>query len=72
MKGVIVHFKNDAKDRHGDKYQHMSTCMERMSGNDKSSSRYFCDSSQQTNWILDSEETCHMTPQVSDFIPGQL
>ena len=36
-----------------------------MSGNDKSSSREFVDSLQLTNWILDSGETCHMTPQVS-------
>ena len=40
-----------------------------MSGNEKSSSRYFGDSSQLTNWILDSGTTCHMTPQVSDLIP---
>ena len=41
--------------------------MTRMSGNDKSTSRDFGDSSQFTNWILDSSGTCHMTPQVSDF-----
>ena len=23
-----------------------------------------------TNWILDSESTCHITPHVSGFIPG--
>ena len=43
-----------------------------MSGNDKSSSRDFGESSQLTNLILDSVATCHMTPQVSDFIPGSL
>ena len=43
-----------------------------MSGNDKTSGRDFGDSSQLTNWILDSGETCHMTSQVSDFIPGSL
>ena len=43
-----------------------------ISGNDKSSSRYFGDSLQLTNWILYSGETCHMTPQVSDLIPGPL
>ena len=43
-----------------------------MSDNDKSLSRDFSDSSQLTNWILDSGETCHMTPQVSDFILGSL
>ena len=43
-----------------------------MSGNDKSSSRDFGESLQLTNLILDSVATCHMTPQVSDFIPGSL
>ena len=46
--------------------------MARMSGKDKISSRYFGGSLQLTNLILDSKETCHMTPQVSDFIPGFL
>ena len=46
--------------------------MARMSGNDKSSCKYFGDSSQFINWILDSGATCHMTPQVSNFIPGLL
>ena len=43
-----------------------------MSGKGKISNRYFGDSSQLTNWVLDSVATCHMTPQVSDFIPGPL
>ena len=42
------------------------------SKNDKIPSRYFGDSSQLTNWILDSGATYHITPQVSDFIPGSL
>ena len=46
--------------------------MARMSGNDESSSSDFGDSFQLTNWILDSIATCHMTTQVSDFIPGSL
>ena len=46
--------------------------MAQISGNDKISSRYFGDSLQLTNWILDSGATCHMTPEVSDFIPGLL
>ena len=46
--------------------------MARMSGNDKCLCGNFEDSSQLTNWILDSEATCHMTPEVSDFIPCQL
>ena len=46
--------------------------MARMSGNDKCPSENFGDSSQLTNWILDSGATCHMPAEVSDFIPGQL
>ena len=46
--------------------------MERMSSNDERSSEKYGDSSQLTNWILDSGATCHMTPEVSDFIPGSL
>ena len=44
--------------------------MAHMYGNDESYSRDLGDSLQLTNWILDSGATCHMTPQVSDFIPG--
>ena len=44
----------------------------RMSGNDKYSSGNFGGSLQLTNWILDSGATCHMTPEVSDFITGSL
>ena len=43
-----------------------------MSDNDESTSRYFGDSWQLTNWVLDSGATCHMTPHVSDFIPDAL
>ena len=46
--------------------------MARMYGNGESSSRYFSDSLQLINWILYSGATCHMIPQVSDFIPGLL
>ena len=46
--------------------------MARMSGNDEFPSGNFGDSSQLTDQILDSGETCHMTPEVSDFIPGLL
>ena len=44
----------------------------RMSINEELSSDNYGDSSQLTNWILDSGATCHMTLQVSDFIPGTL
>ena len=43
-----------------------------MSNNDECPSGNFVDSSQLTDWILDSGATCHMTPEVSDFIPGSL
>ena len=46
--------------------------MARMSDNDECYSRDFGDSSYLTNWILYSGATCHMMPQVSDFIPGLL
>ena len=46
--------------------------MARMSDNDESPSIYFGDISQLTYCILDSGATCHITPQVSDFIPGSL
>ena len=42
--------------------------MERLSDNDESLNIYFGDSSQLTNWILDSGATFHRTPQVSYFI----
>ena len=43
-----------------------------MHSNEESSSKYFGDSLQFNNWILDSGETCHRTPEVSGFIPGSL
>ena len=46
--------------------------MARMSTNTEIPRRYYGDSSQLTNWILDSDTTYHMTPDISDFIPGSL
>ena len=46
--------------------------MARMSDNYEKPSSDFGDSSQFTNCIFDSGTTCHMTPQVSDFIPSLL
>ena len=43
-----------------------------MSGNDEYPIGNFGDSSQLTNWILDSGATYHMIPEVSYFIPGLL
>ena len=46
--------------------------MARKSGIDECPSGSSCDSQQLTNWILDSGATCHMTTEVSDFIPDLL
>ena len=46
--------------------------MAHMSGNDECFSGNFGDSSQLTNFILDFGATCHMKPEVSDFITGSL
>ena len=43
-----------------------------MYDNDECPSMDFGDSSQLTNCILDSGATCHVMPQVSDFILGLL
>ena len=43
-----------------------------MSSDDERKSGNYGDSSQLTNWILDSGATCHTTPEVTDFIPGSL
>ena len=40
-----------------------------MSSNDECTSGNFGDNLQLTKWILDSGATCHMTPEVLDFIP---
>ena len=42
-----------------------------MSSYDECKSLKYGDILQLTNWILDSGATCHMTPEVSDFIPGR-
>ena len=46
--------------------------MARMSNDDVRENKYYGDSSQLTNWVLDSGATCHMTPKVTDFIPGSI
>ena len=46
--------------------------MARMSSDDERKSGEYGDSLQLSNWILDSGATCHMTPEVTDFIPGSL
>ena len=60
------------RQRKNNDYHKIYVSMARMSSNDKRSSDNYGDISQFTNWILDSGATCHMTPEVSDFIPGTL
>ena len=53
-------------------YHKIYASMSQMSSNDERSSEKYGDSLQLTNWILYSGATCHMKPEVSDFIPGSL
>ena len=71
MKGVISHRKNNPR-KVMMITQKKKAYMARMSGNDEVSSRAFGDILQLTNWILYSGATCHMTPHISNFIPGSL
>ena len=43
-----------------------------MSSDDEHKSVKYGDSSRLTNWILDLGATGHVTPEVSEFIPGLL
>ena len=60
----------DNKENENDQKIYVS--MARMFDNDECPSSDFSESSQWTNWIIDSGATCHMTPHVSDFIPASL
>ena len=46
--------------------------MAQMSNDDVSENKDYSNSSQLTNWILDSGATCHMTPEVTNFVLGSL
>ena len=46
--------------------------MARMSNDDKRENKDYGNSSQLNNWILDSGAMCHMTREITDFIPGSL
>ena len=50
----------------------MYTSVARMYSNVESPRRNDGDSSKPTNWNLYSSATCHMTPEISDFITGSL
>ena len=60
------------KKRENNSDQKIYAYMARMSNNDECPSGNFGDSLQLAYWILDSGATCHMTPDVSDFIPVSL
>ena len=76
VKKVSFHDKekgNSAKDNSDDDYDlKVYASIARMSNADVSKNKYYDDRAQLTNWILDSGGTCHMTPEVTDFIPGSL
>ena len=64
---------NSAKDNSDDDDElKVYAYMERMSNDDVRENKDYGNSSQLTNWILNSGATCHMTPEVTDFIPGSL
>ena len=64
---------NSAKDNSDDEDDlKVYASMARMSNDDVSEKKDYGDSPQLTSWILDSGATCHMTPEVTDFIPGSL
>ena len=46
--------------------------MAHISSDYKRKSVKYGNSSQLTNWILDSGATCHMAPEVWEFVPGSL
>ena len=46
--------------------------MAQMSSDDERKTGNYGDSSQLTNWILDWGATCHMTTEVTDYIPVSL
>ena len=64
--------QNKYDNRENNNDQKTYAYMAHMYDNDECPSRHFGDSSHLTNWVLDSGATCHMTPEVSDFIPGSL
>ena len=65
--------RNCACDNGEDNYDHkIYAYMARMSSDDERKSVKYGDSSKLVNWILDLGAKCHMTPEVTDLIPGSL
>ena len=64
---------NSAKDNSDDDDDlKVYASMAQLSNDDVRESKDYGNSSQLTNWILYSGATCHMTPEVTDFISGSL
>ena len=64
---------NRAYDNGKDNDDHkINAFIARISIDDELRSVKYGHSLQLTNWILDSGATCHMTPEVSDFVLGSL
>ena len=64
---------NSAKDNSDDDDDlKVYASMAQMSNDDVRENKDYGDSSQLTNWMLESGSTCHMTVEVTDFIPGSL
>ena len=71
-----VHFKeksNSAEDNsNNDDDLKVYAYMEQIYNDDVRENKDYGNSSQLTNWILDSGATCHITPEVMYSIPGSL
>ena len=66
-RGNRAKYNSDDEDDHK-----VYASMARMSNDDVSKNKDYGDSSQLTNWILESGATCHMTPEVTYFVLGSL
>ena len=55
-------YKTSYNSKYKSESQEINVCMEHISYNAETPRRYFGDSLQITNWILDSGATCHMIP----------
>ena len=69
LKNIYKALENSTKQNESQKIYASMACM---SSNAESPRRYFGDSSQLTNFILDSGGTCHMTLEISGFVLGLL
>ena len=73
IKYIFYEKDNRACDNGKDNDDHkIYTSMARMSSDNERKSEKYGDNSKLTNWILDLGVTCHMTPEVRDFILGSL